>query len=157
MRTLWRDFPNVSAVKESTCNPGDTGVQSLGRQDPLEEGMVTHSGILVWRFPWTEEPGELQFMGSQRVGHDWAIEYASVHCERMPSIKSISTSVTLHAQSLQPCPTLCDPMDCSPPGSSLCPWDSPGKNIGIGCQFFLQGIFLTWASNLHLLCLLHCR
>ena len=44
-----------------------------------------------------------------------------------------------------------------PAGSSLCPWDSPGKNIGIGCQFFLQGIFPTWASNLNLLCLLDCR
>ena len=45
-------------------------VQSLGREDPLEEGMATHSSILAWRTPWTEEPGGLQSMGSQRVGHD---------------------------------------------------------------------------------------
>ena len=45
-------------------------VQSLGQKDPLEEGMATHSGILAWRIPWTEEPGGLQSMGSQRVGHD---------------------------------------------------------------------------------------
>ena len=45
-------------------------VQSLGREDPLEEGMTTHSSTLAWRIPWTEEPGRLQSMGSQRVKHD---------------------------------------------------------------------------------------
>ena len=44
-------------------------VQSLDWDDPLEKGMATHSSILAWRIPWTEEPGGLQFMGSQRVGH----------------------------------------------------------------------------------------
>ena len=48
----------------------ETGVQSLGQEDPLEEEMETHSNILAWRIPWMEEPGGLQFMGSQRVGHD---------------------------------------------------------------------------------------
>ena len=45
-------------------------VQSLGWENPLEEGMATHSGILAWRMPWTEEPGGLQSIVSQRVGHD---------------------------------------------------------------------------------------
>ena len=45
-------------------------VQSLGGEDSLEEGMATHSSILVWRIPWTQEPGGLQSMGSQGVGHD---------------------------------------------------------------------------------------
>ena len=45
-------------------------VWSLGWEDPLEEGMATHSSILAWRIPWTEEPGRLQSMGSQRVGQD---------------------------------------------------------------------------------------
>ena len=45
-------------------------VQSLGREDPLEKEMATHSSILAWKIPWTEEPGELQTMGSQKVGHD---------------------------------------------------------------------------------------
>ena len=45
-------------------------VRSLGREDPLEKGMATHSSILAWRIPRTEEPGGLQSMGSQRVGHD---------------------------------------------------------------------------------------
>ena len=48
----------------------ETQVQSLGQEDPLEEDMAAHSGILAWRIPWTEEPGGLQSMGSQSIGHD---------------------------------------------------------------------------------------
>ena len=47
-------------------------VRSLGQEDPLEEGMATHSSILAWRIPWRVEPGRLQSMGSKRVGHDWS-------------------------------------------------------------------------------------
>ena len=50
----------------------ETWVRSLGREDPLEKEMATHSSILAWRIPWTEELGWLLSMGSQRVGHDWA-------------------------------------------------------------------------------------
>ena len=48
----------------------ETWVRSLGREDPLEKEMATHSSTLAWRIPWREEPGRLQSMGSQRVGHD---------------------------------------------------------------------------------------
>ena len=48
----------------------ETRVQSLGREDPLEKEMATHSSILAWKIPWMEEPGRLQSTGSQRVGHD---------------------------------------------------------------------------------------
>ena len=48
----------------------ETRVQSLGREDPLEKEKATHSSILAWKIPWTEEPGGLQFTGLQRVGHD---------------------------------------------------------------------------------------
>ena len=54
---------NPSTVQE-------TWVLSLGWEDPLEEEIATHSSILAWRIPWPEEPGGLQSMGSQRVGHD---------------------------------------------------------------------------------------
>ena len=54
----------------------------------------------------------------------------------------------------QSCLTLCSPME---PSRLLCPWDFPGKNTGVGCHFFLQGISRTQGSNPHLLCLLHCR
>ena len=50
----------------------ETQVQSLGQEDTLEIGMTTHSSILAWRIPWTEEPGRLQSMGSQRVRYDWS-------------------------------------------------------------------------------------
>ena len=62
----------VLVVKNLPANAGDieTWVQSLGREDPLEKGMATHSSILAWRISWTEEPGGLQSIGSQGVGHD---------------------------------------------------------------------------------------
>ena len=54
----------------------ETWVLSLGQEDPLEKGMATHSSILAWWIPWTEEPGVLQSMGLQRVGHYWATIHA---------------------------------------------------------------------------------
>jgi len=56
-------------VKNPPTMP-ETWVQSLGWEDPLEEGTATHSSILAWRIPWTEEPGRLQSMWSQRVRHN---------------------------------------------------------------------------------------
>ena len=64
------DFPGGSDGKESACNARDLDIQSLGQEDSLEKGMATHSSILALRNPWTEEPGGLQSMGLQRVGHD---------------------------------------------------------------------------------------
>ena len=80
-------------------------VQSLNREDPLEKKIAIHSSILAWKIPWTEEPGSLHSMGSQRVGLDLATEHACtwVHA----------------AKSLQSCPTPCDPIDGSPPGSPV--------------------------------------
>ena len=60
---LAQTVKNLPAMRE-------TWVRSLGWEDPLEEGMATHSSILAWRIPWIEEPGGLLSMGSQRVGHD---------------------------------------------------------------------------------------
>ena len=62
-------FPGNSVVK-SPPPVQEMEVQSLDRGDPLEKEMATHSSILVWRIPWMKEPGELQSMGSQRVGRD---------------------------------------------------------------------------------------
>ena len=62
----------VLVVKNLPANAGDVRDSSLilGLEDPLEEDMTTHSSILAWRVPWTEEPGGLQFMGSKGVGRD---------------------------------------------------------------------------------------
>ena len=70
----------ASLVAQMVKNPPtmqETWVRSLGWEDPLEEGMATDSRILVWRIPWTEEPGGLQSMGSQRVRHDWVTKHST--------------------------------------------------------------------------------
>ena len=66
-------YAQVSLVSQTVKNlPAmqETGVQSLGWEDPLEKEMAIHSSIVSWRIPWTEEPGGLQSMGSKRVGHN---------------------------------------------------------------------------------------
>ena len=67
-----RGFPDGSAVKNRSAmqERQEKQVQSLGWEDPLEEDMATHSSILAWEIPRTEEPGGLQFIGFQRIGHD---------------------------------------------------------------------------------------
>ena len=139
---------NLPAIQE-------TQVLSLGLEDPLEKGVATHSSILAWRVLWTEEPGGLYSMGSQRVEYDWATNTYLVHiCQchsltlshPLPSLCPQVLSLHLHlysfpadrfistifldsvciymyatatAKLLQSCPTLCDPMDCHPLGSSV--------------------------------------
>ena len=63
-------FHGGSDGKESACNAGDLGSIPRSGRFPGGEGMTTHSNILAWKIPWIEEPGGLQSMGSQRVGHD---------------------------------------------------------------------------------------
>ena len=62
-------FPDGSAVKNPPAVQ-ETRVQTLGQEDPLEKVLATHSSMLAWRIPWTEEPGRMPAMGSQRVGHE---------------------------------------------------------------------------------------
>ena len=72
-RTIHVGFPGDSVVKNLPAVQ-EMWVISLDQEDPLEKGMATHSSILAWKIPWTEEPGRLQSMGSQRVGHDLVTE-----------------------------------------------------------------------------------
>ena len=67
--TIWAFL--VAQTVENLPAMRETWVQPLGQEDPLEKRMATHSSILAWRIPWTEEPGGSQFMGSQRVEYDW--------------------------------------------------------------------------------------
>ena len=62
----------VSQMVKCLPTMRETWVRSLGQEDPLEKEMATHSSSLAWKTPWTEEPGRLQSIGLQRVGHDWA-------------------------------------------------------------------------------------
>ena len=75
------------------CLPAmqETWVRSLGREDPLQKEMATHSSILAWRIPWTEEPGRLQSTGLQRVGHDWVTTSLTSLCSK-DVIGSVSQS-----------------------------------------------------------------
>ena len=71
--TTLMGFPGGSVVKNLPAKQ-ETRVQSLGQEDPLEKGMATHSGILTWEIPWTEEPGRLQSIGLQGVVRSLATE-----------------------------------------------------------------------------------
>ena len=72
-------FLGNSGVKNLPDNAGGIWVQSLVWEVPLEEEMVTHSGILAWKIPQTEEPGRLQSLGSQRTEHDWACTHTHIY------------------------------------------------------------------------------
>ena len=72
-----KEFPVAQMVKNLPVMQ-ETTVESLGQEDPLDKGMATHCSILAWRISWTEKPGGLQFMGSQRVKHDWAANMHTV-------------------------------------------------------------------------------
>ena len=63
-------LPLVAQMVKRLPTMRETRVQSLGREDPLEKEMETHSSTLAWKIPWTEEPGRLQSIGLQKVGHD---------------------------------------------------------------------------------------
>ena len=73
-------FPVAQMVKSLPATQ-ESRVWSLGWEDPLEKGMAIHCSILAWRIPWTEEPGGLQSMGSQRVRNDWATN-TTIHLRR---------------------------------------------------------------------------
>ena len=71
----WSDLAAAAAslwVIKNLSEMWETRVRPLGQEDPLEKGMATHSSILAWRIPWTEDPGGLQSMGLKRDGQDWA-------------------------------------------------------------------------------------
>ena len=96
---LWYDiFTDIyicicSAGKAPAYNAGDRdSVPGLG--DLLEKEMATHSSILAWKIPWTEEPGRLQSMGLQRVGHDWAISLSLSHMHK--NIGKTKQNVKIH-------------------------------------------------------------
>ena len=117
----------------------ETWVRSLSWEDPLEKkmaipfGILEFSSILAWRIPWTEEPGGLLSMGLQRVRHDW--------------VTNIHNGFLSKSEVTQSCPTVCDPMDCSPPSSSV-HGDSSGNNTGVGCHFLLHTGLLISVKNI---------
>ena len=97
----------------------ETSVQFLGREDPLEKDMATHSSILAWRIPWPEEPGRLESIRLQES--DMTQQLNQCCCCYVTSVMSHSVQPHRHKPTRLPHP-----------------WDSPGKNTGVGCHFLLQ-------------------
>ena len=96
----------------------ETRVLSLGREDPSEKEMATHSSTLAWRIPWREEPGRLQSMGSQRVGHNWATSLSNYGAGNEDNGDLHQRIPCMH------CYTQC-PQDCNkPPPTNACTGDS---------------------------------
>ena len=146
---------NLPAIQE-------TRVWSLGQEDPLEKEISTHSSMLAWRIPWTEEPGGLQSMGLQRVGHNWATKHT---CTR---------DITKEAREARGGPKSLMPTSFSgsaPPSFPRMPWTLRNGNkedyvkctslsfpqCDLGCHTVLSGApglccsFRTRTSNVHIL------
>ena len=142
------------------CRRQETQVLFLGWEDPVDNRMATHSSVLAWRIPWTEEPGGLQSIGLHRVRHDWgdlARTHAHTHWVRErkekydfkvfgrrdwqdgSTIKNEKECSGKKVKVAQSYPTLCDPMDS--------PWYSLGQNTGVGSHSLLQGIFPAQGLN----------
>ena len=136
-------FPGGTSDKEPTCqcrrHKRHRSGTSLGGEDPLEEGMATHSNILAWRIPWTEEPGGLQFIGSQRVGHSWS-DLAGTH-----NRKIIGWERT--GETTRPCPGNQSSLT-SMQKSSCSLWKSSWKLLMVDRSYsFLDGVLSGRAEN----------
>ena len=84
----------------------ETWVKSLGGEDPMEKEVATHSSILPWKIPWTDEPGRLQSTELQRVRYNWAHTHRLINCNNLSLFSSVAQS----------CPIRCNPVNCSTPG-----------------------------------------
>ena len=119
----------------------ETQIQSLGREDPLDEEMATDSSILSWRIPWTEEPSRLQSTRSQRVGHNWAsitICLALSHVFNIPAPPSLSTSWSF---------VIPRPAASSVRSSAWMPtsWSTPLSSFSVSSSFFFS--FFLFSSS----------
>ena len=158
----------------------------------LPPGDLPHLGIYsfpAWKIPWTEEPGGLEFMGSQRVKHGWSnlvwmknkvnvyLPHVCLHvgifiyvfilfvvfCFLKSSLLYISIYIHINRYKIYGVCSVTSVVSYSlwpsglQPVRLLCPWDSLGKNTGVGCHAFLQGIFETQGLNSGLLHLIHWR
>ena len=83
----WRSWLKKKKIHLPVQETQEMLVQSLGQEDPLEEEMATHSGILAWKILWTEKPGGLQSMGSQRVRHNWVCTHMHSWTLRTTTVK----------------------------------------------------------------------
>ena len=122
----------------------ETWVQSMDREDPVEDGMATHSSILAWRMPPTEEPGSYSPWGckeSETAEATNTFTHMSEPERESPALMMILFwgQSRVKVKVTQSCPTLCNPAF----HGLYSPWNSPGQNTGMGSLSLLQGIFPT--------------
>ena len=169
-------YPQIQANSNGKYSrkkfPGSSKNQNLHllgwvRKIPLEKEMATHSSILAWEIPWTEEPGGLQSMGMQRVGHNWTTEHRnylqSIYIENRGRVlgvgqeaQNLKTHQGRAVESLGLVTQLCQTLRPYGlwPTRLLMSMGSPRQEYWVGCHFLLQSIFPTQGLNLGLL---YCR
>ena len=130
--------------KESTCQCRRCRFDPWVWKIPWRRAWQLSPVFLPGEFLWTEEPGWLQPMGSQRAGHDWEI---NTHIHHLSCFTSHPLNYINYCCLIKSYLTLLWPQ----PARLLCSWNFPGKNTGVGWHFLLQGIFPTQELNLHLL------
>ena len=129
MRQSWASQV-MPAVKNLPCQSrrSKTQVWYLGWENPLEEELATHSSILAWKTPWTEEPNRLQGTGSQRIGHDWAQTHTHTHSLIQAIIPHQQTKIIFEKLNKNNWMTL--------------PMPQSKKNISNKIQHFKRSIFI---------------
>ena len=147
-------FPGGASGKYPTCQcrrHKRCGFDSCVRKILWRRKWKPTPEFLSEKPPWTEEPGGLQSIGLQRIWHNWS--QLALYCATFQTL----LYCIVHDCCCYLCylvdkwfPTFLQPHGLWP-ARLLCPWGFPGKNIGVGCLFLLQGIFLTQGSNSHLL------
>ena len=121
--TIWASL--VTQLVENPPALQETWIRSLGWEDPLEEGLATHSSLLAWRTPWTEEPGGLRPMGSQEWDTTERLRTAQLYVCRYCSVVRSRLALLWSHEAHWP------PLSMS----------SPHKNTGVGCHFFLHALY----------------
>ena len=139
--TGYRGFPGGASGKEPACQcRRQKRVWSLGQEEPLEECMTTHSRILAWRISWTEEPGRLRSMGSQRVGLKWLNTHRHIYILDITGFPS-GTSIT------NPLANTGDMREGLIPGSGRAPGGAHGNPLQYSCLKNPMGQEEWWSTQ----------
>ena len=126
----------------------ETQVQSLGQKDPLEKELTTHSSFLAWRIPWTDDPGGLESMESQRVGHDWVINTQEPWIWKWKLLNKCSAlGIEPGSSALQ-----ADSLPFEPPGEQAdyklhCAWGEKRRWRLLNSALFKGHLYLVFSLN----------
>ena len=116
------------------------------------KAMAPHSSTLAWQIPWTEDPGRLQSLGLLEVGHNWMLLWVTKTKLEFREVYTMVFIAAAAAKSLTSVVSDSVRLQRQQPTRLPCPWDSPGKNTGVGCHFLLQCIKVKSESEVPQLC-----